>query len=164
VGLRFTPRQGELFSSRTRRFLAVVSNRRETPAIELVRWYFGKAGTIEHVHRVLKDELGAGVLPSQKYGANAAWLRINALVFNLLTLLRRRALPARFRRARPKRLRFEWFTLPARLSVHQREITLGVSASEARTAELIEARMKLLALREALVGRPAGGSDRVRTN
>jgi len=33
-------------------------------------------GTIEHVHRVLKDELGAGVLPSARFGANAAWFRI----------------------------------------------------------------------------------------
>lgn len=149
VALRFTPRQAELFSSRPRRFLAVVSNRKNLSMIELMRWYFGKAGTIEHVHRVLKDELGAGVLPSQRYGANAAWLRINCLVFNLLTLLRRRALPARFRRARPKRLRFECFTLPARLSIHQRQITLGVSAGEERTAELIAARIALRDLRAA---------------
>lgn len=164
VALRFTPRQGELFSSRSRRFLAVVSNRNELSMIDLVRWYFGKAGTIEHVHRVLKDELGAGVLPSQRYGANAAWLRINCLVFNLLTLLRRRALPARFRRARPKRLRFEYFTLPARLSIHQRELTLSVSASEERTAELIAARIALRDLREAASWDQSDPSAGVRTN
>jgi hypothetical protein len=28
----------------------------------------------------LKDELGAGVLPSSRFGANAAWFRINALM------------------------------------------------------------------------------------
>lgn len=149
VALRFTPRQVELFSSRPKRFLAVVSNRKELTTIDLVRWYFGKAGTIEHVHRILKDELGAGVLPSQRYGANAAWLRINCLVFNLLTLLRRRALPERFRRARPKRLRFDWFTMPARLSIHQRQITVGVSAGQERTAELIAARIALREIREA---------------
>ena len=164
VALRFTPRQGELFSSRARRFLAVVSNRKELSPLELVRWYFGKAGTIEHVHRVLKDELGAGVLPSHRYGANAAWLRINCLVFNLLTLLRRRALPARLRRARPKRLRFECFTLPARLSIHQREITLGVSASEERTAELIAARIVLRELREATAASAKRAPASVRTN
>lgn len=147
VARRFTPRQTELLPSRPVRHLAVVSNRRDLSAGDLVRWYDGKAGTIEHVHRVFKDELGAGVLPSQRFGANAAWFRINALTFNLLTLLRRRALPARFRDVRPKRLRFEVFTLPARLVVHQRTLSARVSAGEERTAELVAARRSLLAMR-----------------
>lgn len=71
-------------------------------APDLVRWHWEKAGTIEHVHWSMKDELGAGVLPSQRFGANAAWFRINAITYNLLTLLKRRALPERFRLARPK--------------------------------------------------------------
>lgn len=150
VALRFTPRQEPLFEARQRRHLAIVSNRAELPTDELVRWYFGKAGTIEHVHRTLKDELGAGVLPSRRFGANAAWFRINALVFNLLTLLRRHALPERFRRARPKRLRFELFTLPGRLVVHQRQLTVRISASPERGQEIIAARRRLLARQAAL--------------
>ena len=39
---------------------AVVANRYELDAAELVRWHREKAGTIEHVHRVMKDEVGAG--------------------------------------------------------------------------------------------------------
>ena len=39
----------------------------------IVRWHREKAGTIEHVHRTLKDELGAGVMPSTRFGVNAAW-------------------------------------------------------------------------------------------
>ena len=89
----------------------------ELSAGDLVRWHWEKAGTIEHVHRSMKDELGAGVLPSQRFGANAAWFRINAIAYNLLTLLKRRALPERFRLARPKRLRFEIFNTPARLEI-----------------------------------------------
>ena len=82
-----------------------MSNRYELDASQLVRWHREKAGTIEHVHRVLKDELGAGVLPSARFGANAAWFRINTLTFNVLSVLKRRALPERFKDARPKRLR-----------------------------------------------------------
>jgi len=104
-------------------------------AADLVRWHWEKAGTIEHVHRSMKDELGAGVLPSQRFGANAAWFRINAITYNLLTLLKRRALPERFRLARPKRLRFEIFNAPARLVVHQSQLiaTLGATANEPRS-------------------------------
>ena len=115
-----------------------------------MRWHWEKAGTIEHVHRSMKDELGAGVLPSQRFGANAAWFRINAIAYNLLTLLKRRALPERFRLARPKRLRFEIFNTPARLSVHQSQLIANLSASGERTQELVLARQRLLTTRQAL--------------
>lgn len=146
VALRFTPTQTELFGAASPRYLAVVSNRWDLSAAELVRWHWEKAGTIEHVHRVMKDELGAGVMPSGRFGVNAAWFRINAIAFNVLTILKRRALPDRFRTARPKRLRFELFTLAAKLVVHQRRLTLRASADSGRIGELIEARQRLLEL------------------
>ena len=129
-----------------------MSNRAELSAEELVRWYFGKAGTIEHVHRTFKDELGAGVLPSQRFGANAAWFRINALTFNVLTVLKRRALPERYRLARPKRLRFEVFATPGKLVLHQSRLSVRASEAEPRIAELIAARGRLLELGEAGAG------------
>lgn len=150
VALRFTPRQGEFFDvggaacERGPSYHAVVSNRDDLDAAEIVRWHRGKAGTIEHVHRVMKDELGAGVLPSGRFGANAAWFRINALTFNVLTVLKRRALPERYRDARPKRLRYEIFTVPGRLTVHQSRVTVRVSIAEARGQEIIAARGRLL--------------------
>jgi hypothetical protein len=166
VGVRLSPLQGELFTERGPKYLAVVTNRPAPPeggrprpdalsAAAVVDWHWQKAGTIEQVHRTMKDELGAGVVPSQRFGANAAWFRINALVYNLLTLLKRRALPERFRLARPKRLRFEVFNTPARLTVHQSQLTAQLAASGARTEELIRARQRLLAYRHALGASPA---------
>ncbi len=166
VGLRITPLQHELFAERGAKYLAVVTNRPapeesaaprgdEMSAADLVHWHWEKAGTIEHVHRSLKDELGAGVLPSQRFGANAAWFRLNAIAYNLLTLLKRRALPERFRLARPKRLRFEIFNTPARLIVHQSQLIANLSASSQRTEELVLARQRLLAIRQALGQSPA---------
>jgi hypothetical protein len=149
VAVRFTPLQGEMFGSMTPKHLAIVSNRAEVEAGALVRWHGQKAGTIEHVHRVMKDELGAGVMPSSRFGANAAWFRINALTYNVLTVLKRRALPERLRDARPKRLRFELFTLPAKLTVHQGRLSVRTSAREERLREVIEARGRLLAMRQA---------------
>ena len=161
VALRITPLQPELFAERGPKYLAVVTNRPapeeaaaprgdEMSGGDLVRWHWEKAGTIEHVHRSMKDELGAGVLPSQRFGANAAWFRINAITYNLLTLLKRRALPERFRLARPKRLRFEIFSAPARLAVHQSQLIANLSASGERTQELVLARQRLLTTRQAL--------------
>ncbi|MDF0651062.1 MAG: hypothetical protein P0121_06290 [Nitrospira sp.] len=46
---------------------------------------------MEHLHHVLKNELAAAALPSQKVGANAAWFRLNVLTDNLLSALKRLA-------------------------------------------------------------------------
>jgi hypothetical protein len=157
LALRFTPLQQELFESRGITYHSVVTNRHDLTAAELVRWHREKAGTIEQVHRVLKDELGAGVFPSARFGANAAWFRINALTFNVLSVLKRRALPVRFRDARPKRLRYELFTLGGELVVHQSQLSLRVPVGEERLQEIVDARGRLLEMyerRQAGLGPP----------
>ena len=58
------------------KYFAVVINRWELQSGELIEWHREKAGTIEAVHDVLKNELSAGVMPSKYFGANAAWLRL----------------------------------------------------------------------------------------
>ena len=146
IALRFTPRQHELFESQGVSYHAVVTNRKDLDAPGVVRWHREKAGTIEHVHRVMKDELGAGVLPSARFGANAAWFRINALTFNVLTVLKRCALPQRFREARPKRLRYELFTLAGEIAVHQRRLSVRIPVGDERLQEIVEARGRLLAM------------------
>jgi hypothetical protein len=159
VALRFTPLQQEFFQEQGPKYLAVVTNRpapledeppqqEQMTAQELVRWHWEKAGTIELVHRSMKDELGAGVMPSGRFQLNAAWFRLNAITFNVLTVLKRRALPERYRLARPKRLRYEVFTLPGKLTLHQSELSVRVSASEAHLQEIVAARQALLALLE----------------
>jgi hypothetical protein len=149
IALRFTPLQAELFAGVSVRYHAVVSTRRDLTPAAVIEWHRGKAGTIEQVHRVLKDELGAAVLPCQLFGANAAWFRINVLTFNLLTALKRRALPERYRLARPKRLRFELFTLPGKLAIHESQLAVQVSAADVRLQEMVAARQRLLTMREA---------------
>ena len=96
----------------------------------------------------MKDELGAGVLPSARFGTNAAWFRINALTFNVLTVLKRRALPQRYREARPKRLRYELFTLPGAIAVHQSQLSVRVPVGDERLADIVAARERLLTMRE----------------
>ena len=175
VAMRFSPLQGELFDTpeRGRKFLAVVTNRpipaepdappvaESMSAADLVRWHWEKAGTIEHVHRAMKDELGAGVLPCQRFGANAAWFRLNVLTYNVLTFLKRRALPHRYRDARPKRLRFEWFTMPGRLTFSGRQLTVNVSSNSQRIDELIGSRKRLLDFNRDLRASPTSEDGQV---
>ena len=149
IALRFTPRQPDLFEGVPVRYHAVVSNRTDLTPAALIEWHRGKAGTIEHVHRVLKSELAAGVMPCQLFGANAAWFRINVITFNLLTALKRKALPERYHLARPKRLRFEVFTVPGKLAVHESQLSVQVSAAAARIEEMVAARQRLLQMFES---------------
>ncbi len=88
-------------------------------------------------------------MPCQLFGANAAWFRINVITVNLLTALKRMALPARHRLARPKRLRSEVFTLPGKLAVHESQLSVQVSAADARRQEMVAARQRLLQMIES---------------
>lgn len=119
LAIRVRSPQGVLFSDGTKvKCFAVVSNDWEMEGRELLEWQRGKAGTVEHVNRVIKDELAGGVYPSGKFGANAAWLRLQVITHNLLELLKAVALDQQFRRARPKRLRFAIFTQFGRVVHH----------------------------------------------
>jgi len=73
-------------------------------------------------HHILKDELAAGVYPSGKFGADAAWLRLQVLTHNLLVLMKATALDEEYRKARPKRLRFAIFNHVGRVVHHARDV------------------------------------------
>ena len=119
LAIRVRQTQGRLFGDgNAAKHFAVVTNDWETPGQALLVWHRGKAGSIEQIHRVLKDELGAGVYPSGKFGANAAWLRLQVLTHNLLETFKAAGLDAAYRHARPKRLRFAIFTQVGRLVRH----------------------------------------------
>jgi Transposase DDE domain group 1 len=129
LAIRIRPPQGTLFGDGERvRHFAVVTNDWETPGGDLLVWHRAKAGTIEQAHRVLKDELAAGVYPSAKHGANAAWLRLQVLTLDMLELLKAVALDADLRHARPKRLRFRVFTAFGRLVHHARASFVRVAS------------------------------------
>ena len=123
----------------------VLTNIREWKAGRLIEWHGEKAGTIEGVHDVVKNELGAGVMPSKYFGITAAWLRLAALAHNVMTALKWLALPAELLSARPKRLRFLIFNTPGRLVHHARKMVLKLATTARRLAEWLEG-MRLLPL------------------
>lgn len=154
VALRIQKKQGQLFASGTdTKYLAVVSNRWELAPAALLRWHWQKAGTIELVHDITKNELGAAVPPCGRFGANAAWYRLSLLTYNVLSALKSLALPAALSAARPKRLRFAVFTLAGRLASHAGRLVLRISEAAERLAGLIAARVRLALVAQAL---PAG--------
>jgi hypothetical protein len=145
VGIRIRPRQGTLFADGNEvKYFAVVTNREDLDGAKLLQWHREKAGTIEQVHDIVKNELGGGVLPSKYFGANAAWMRIAHLTHNVLVALKRIALPPEQLASRPKRLRFQIFMQAGRLISHARTLTLRLRLGLDRLAELVAAWRTLL--------------------
>jgi hypothetical protein len=145
LGIRIEPRQGELFADGSEvKYFAVVTNDFERDGQAILDWHRKKAGTVEHTHHVLKNELGAGVLPCERFGANAAWFRLNVLTYNLLSVLQRVALGEALERARPKRLRYLVFSVAATVLTHARQMILRVVGRlEDMTVRLSEIRSRL---------------------
>ncbi len=139
LALRVQKRQGSLFADGSSvRYFAVVTNRTDD-GLTILQWHRAKAGTVEHTHHALKNELAAAALPSGKFGANAAWFRLNVLTYNLLTALKRLTLPGDFRTARPKRLRFLLFNTVGKVVAHARRTLLRLTGA-AQHAMLVRVR------------------------
>ena len=145
LAVRVQKRQGSLFADGSAvHYFAVVTNR-AGEGLALLQWHREKAGTVEHTHHVLKNELAAAALPSGKFGANAAWFRLNILTYNLLTALKRLTLPGDLRTARPKRLRFLLFNTVGKVVSHARRTLLRLTGV-LQHALLVRVRHRIAAL------------------
>lgn len=145
IAIRVRRRQRDLLDDSADRWrhFAVVTNM-GWDAERLLRWQREKQGTVEQAHGVLKNGLAAGTLPCGRFGSNAAWWRLNALVQNLLEFLKATALPSELSTARPKSLRFRLFNLAGRITRSGRSVILHLSAGHPFASALVNARLALL--------------------
>jgi len=132
IGIRVPKREPDLFGAKWEYF-AVVTNRWDMGGNELLSWHRGKCGTVEQAHDMLKNDMGARVLPSGRYGANAAWYRLNVLAFNLMRTLGRIALRG-YEGKRPYTMRKHTLQIAARVvsSSRQRTVTFSEENRECR--------------------------------
>lgn len=129
---------------RTVKQFAIVTNR-AGDGLTLIRWHWEKARTVEHTPHVLKNEWATAALPSGKFGANAGRFRPNSLTYNLLSALKRLALPGELSEVRPKRLRVLVFNTIGTVIHHARHTLLRLTMV-AQQALLSLARSNILAL------------------
>lgn len=88
VGLRLLKAQGVLFADGSdRHYHAVVTNM-DLPGDKLLDWHREKAGTVEHVHDEIKNALGGGHMPSQRFAVNATWFKFALLAYNIASAIK----------------------------------------------------------------------------
>lgn len=143
LAIRVRPWQGELFSDgNSYHYYAVVTNRWEMDGEELLRWQRGRCGSVEKVHDVVKNDLAGGVMPCGRFYANAAWWRLNCLCYNVISVMKRKALPKTFWPARMKALRFHLIGVAGKVVSHARmmflKITEGLISYREARSQLVE--------------------------
>lgn len=137
IGLRLLKPQGDLFADgKALHYHAILTNRDEDGAF-LLKWHREKAGTVEHVHDELKNGLGAGKLPSAKFGANAAWFRITCIAYNLMETVRAVCPDKELHTAKAKRIRRRLVNISGRFSRDRRKLTLNLNASRAWIKQIL---------------------------
>lgn len=124
----------------------VVTNRLDLAGDDLIWWYRERCGKSEEAHKVMKEDLAGGKLPSGDFGENAAWWAIMILAFNLNSAMKRLVLGGNWVSKRLKAIRFGLINLPGRVIHHARELMVRLTAGHPSNEILFAARAKILAL------------------
>jgi len=144
LAIRIRPAQGELYrDGQPFHYFAVVTNMWSWDGERLLQWQRERCGSVEKVHDVLKNDLAGGVFPSKRFFANATWWRLNLLAYNVVSVMKRKALPASWWPARLKALRFHLLCIAGRVIEHGRRLFLKIARHHPSFLLYKEAREKL---------------------
>ena len=147
LAIRVRPSRGGLFKDGKKyHYYAVVTNFWEWNGERLLRWHREKCGTVEKVHDVMKNDLGGSVMPCGRFGANAAWWRLNCITYNVMSIMKRKALPQRWWSYRMKALRYWLIGVAGRLIRTGRQLSMRFCGSPDIVNIYAEARRKLFTL------------------
>jgi hypothetical protein len=136
------------FGEKRYKVFGMVSNR-DIPADELIWWHRRRCGKGEEIHKLMKEDLAGGHLPSGRFGANAAWWAIMVLAFNLNSLMKRIALLEEWAPKRLKAIRFGFINLAGRVVSHARQFIIRLSKGHPAYELLVEVRQRIRSLWDA---------------
>ncbi len=127
----------------TYKVTGIVTNR-DLPGDELIWWYRERCGKSEEAHSIMKEDLAGGKLPSQLFGANAAWWQIMILAFNVNSAMKRLMLGEGWVNRRMKAVRLRLINLPGRIYEHGRQLFVRLSGGHPSNEMLFRARRGML--------------------
>jgi hypothetical protein len=112
----------------------------------LIEWHYERCGRSEQAHRVMKEDLAGGRLPSGDFGENAAWWWIMVLALNLNAALKALVLGEGWVAKRMKAMRFYLINIPARVIGRSRQLSLRLNAADPAYDWLVSIRAKIVGL------------------
>jgi len=136
VGLRRLKPQGSLFADGSDRHHHAVVTNLGWAGDRLLNWHRKKAGTVEHVHDEIKNGWAGGHVPSQLFGANAAWFKLTLMLYNIGSAIKGLCLEGQERLARWKKLRLLLIHLSGRLNRNACVLRLRFCASREAIARI----------------------------
>ncbi len=125
--------------NRRYKIFGVVTNL-DWKADEVIRWHRKRCGKCEEAHSIMKSDLAGGKLPSDKFGANAAWWWIMILSLNLNSIMKTLVLGKSWISKRMKAIRFSLINIPGRIINHARYLIIKISGSHPSSSLLLRAR------------------------
>ena len=130
------------FGEKRYKVFGMVTNR-DIPGDDVIWWHRLRCGKGEEIHKIMKEDLAGGHLPSARFGANAAWWAITVLAFNLNSLVKRLVLPQEWAHKRLKAIRFGFINIAGRVLAHARQLIIRISQNHPAYQLLLEARQRL---------------------
>ena len=136
LGLRLLKAQGSLFADGSdRQHHGLVTNL-DWDGPRLIEWHRLKAGTVEHVHDEVKNALGGGHMPSQRFAVNAAWLKLSLMSYNLASAIKGLCFSPEERTARLKKYRLLLVHVAGRMNRNNCVMGLRLCASPVTIARI----------------------------
>ena len=110
---------------------------------DIIRFHDARSGKAEEAHKILKDDFAGGKMPSDDFGANAAWWAIAILAMNLVSAMKRVVLGGDWAGRRMKAIRFLIICVPGRVAQKARQLYLRLGRDHPALEMLIEMRRRI---------------------
>ena len=110
---------------------------------DVIRFHDGRSGKCEEAHKVLKEDFAGGKMPSNEFGANAAWWQIAVLAMNVASAMKRVALGGVWANRRMKAIRFLLIGVPGRVVEKARQLYLRLSRDHPALELIVRMRLRI---------------------
>jgi len=104
-------------------YRGIATNRADMSDSDIIHWYNQRAEDSENRIKELKHDFGGDVLPCSDFKANALYLLISALSFNLFALMRQ-LLPEKLAHHRATTIRWRLYAIAGKVVKTARQLTL----------------------------------------
>jgi hypothetical protein len=129
--------------------LHVIVTNRDWEGDRAIWWYRERCGKSEEIHAAMQYDFAGAKMPSDLFGADAAWWGIMVLAMNLNQIMKRQVLGGKWAEKRAKAIRHSIINLPGRVVERGRQWFLRLAKGDPGFSLLTAMRQGVAALAAA---------------